>query len=45
MKGVANGLLSLKKKGVIHRDIKPSNVLLKNNVPKIADFGFAVYEK
>lgn len=43
VKGISNGLLSLKKKGVIHRDIKPSNVLLKNDVPKIADFGFAVY--
>lgn len=26
----------------MHRDLKPTNILLKNGVPKIADFGFAV---
>lgn len=25
----------------IHRDIKPANVLIKNDVYKIADYGFA----
>jgi serine/threonine-protein kinase ULK/ATG1 len=45
MKGLANALMHLKQKGVIHRDIKPSNVLLKNNIPKLADFGFAIYER
>lgn len=28
--------------GFIHRDIKPANILVDNNVPKIADFGFAI---
>jgi serine/threonine-protein kinase ULK/ATG1 len=42
MKGIANALFTLKKYGIIHRDIKPSNVLLKNGVPKLADFGFAI---
>ena len=27
--------------GIVHRDLKPANILLKNGVPKIADFGFA----
>ena len=27
--------------GYIHRDIKPANALIKNNVHKVADFGFA----
>jgi len=26
----------------LHRDIKPTNILIRNGVPKIADFGFAV---
>ena len=29
-----------KKKGYIHRDIKPANILIKDDVFKIADFGF-----
>lgn len=28
-------------KGYIHRDVKPANILVKNNVFKVADFGFA----
>jgi len=44
MKGVANALLNLKKYGIIHRDLKPSNVLLKDGIPKLADFGFAIHE-
>ena len=27
--------------GIAHRDLKPDNILLKDGVPKIADFGFA----
>lgn len=45
MKGVANALLTLKKNGIVHRDLKPSNVLLKDGVPKLADFGFAIHER
>jgi len=32
----------MNKKGFIHRDIKPANILMDKNIPKIADFGFAV---
>lgn len=32
----------MNKKGFIHRDIKPANILIDKNIPKIADFGFAV---
>jgi serine/threonine protein kinase len=32
----------MNKKGYIHRDIKPANILINNNQPKLADFGFAV---
>ena len=27
--------------GIAHRDLKPDNILLKDGIPKIADFGFA----
>lgn len=35
------GFQELVGKGYIHRDIKPANVLVKNNIHKVADFGFA----
>ncbi|EGR32326.1 protein kinase domain protein [Ichthyophthirius multifiliis] len=35
------GFQELISKGYIHRDIKPQNCLIKNNIFKIADFGFA----
>lgn len=28
--------------GIIHRDLKPANIFLKNDIIKIADFGFAM---
>lgn len=28
-------------KGYIHRDVKPANILVKKNIYKVADFGFA----
>jgi serine/threonine protein kinase len=42
MKGIANALCTLKTVSIIHRDIKPENVLLKDGIPKLADFGFAI---
>ena len=27
---------------VIHRDIKPANIFIKDGLPKLADFGFAI---
>lgn len=35
------GFKILVDKGYIHRDVKPANILVKNNVYKVADFGFA----
>ncbi len=39
--GLAEGLVSLHRAGVVHRDLKPSNVLLASDAPKIIDFGIA----
>lgn len=33
------------KNGVIHRDLKPENILLRDDVLKIADFGFAKHSE
>ena len=41
IKQLVDGLYYLQKKNIVHRDIKPANILLKNNVIKISDFGFA----
>ena len=38
---IMKGFQILVSKGYIHRDVKPANVLVKNNVYKVADFGFA----
>ncbi len=35
------GLGYAHKKGVIHRDLKPSNILLKDDIPKISDWGLS----
>lgn len=35
------GFQEMTNRGYIHRDIKPENSLIKNNVHKVADFGFA----
>lgn len=37
LKGFYNLILT----NVIHRDIKPANILIKNDMLKIADFGFS----
>ncbi|CAD8189189.1 unnamed protein product [Paramecium octaurelia] len=39
--GIMQGYKQMKQKGIVHRDLKPANILLKGQVPKIADFGFA----
>jgi serine/threonine protein kinase len=31
----------LVKNGVIHRDLKPENIMIKDDILKIADFGFS----
>jgi len=36
------GLKELLRNGYIHRDVKPANVLNKDDVFKVADFGFAI---
>lgn len=36
-----NGFRDLVSHNYIHRDIKPENSLVKGNVYKVADFGFA----
>ena len=38
---VLNAMLYLHKNRILHRDLKLQNILLKNNVIKICDFGFA----
>ncbi|KAM3135463.1 hypothetical protein pb186bvf_012482 [Paramecium bursaria] len=38
---ILQGFKYLRSKDIIHRDIKPENILIRNNVLKIADFGFA----
>lgn len=38
---IALGLNFLHSMHITHRDIKPENILMKNNILKIADFGFA----
>lgn len=36
------GFKEMVNKNYIHRDIKPENALMKDNIAKVADFGFAV---
>ena len=39
--GIMEGIKYLHDKCIVHGDIKPENIIMKNNVPKICDFGFA----
>ena len=36
-----NGASAPNAQRVIHRDLKPQNILIRNQTPKIADFGLA----
>jgi serine/threonine protein kinase len=38
---VARGLEHAHRKGIIHRDLKPSNILIKDDIPKISDWGLS----
>jgi serine/threonine protein kinase len=38
---ITRGLRYAHSKGVIHRDLKPSNILLKDDIPKISDWGLS----
>jgi len=40
--GLAEGLASIHRTGLVHRDIKPSNVLIDDAGPHIIDFGIAL---
>jgi serine/threonine protein kinase len=50
MSEICNGMVEMNRKSkfkmnnldFIHRDIKPANILLDKQMPKIADFGFAM---
>jgi serine/threonine protein kinase len=39
--GICDGLDYAHKKGIIHGDLKPDNILIKNNIPKISDWGLS----
>ncbi|KAL4506540.1 hypothetical protein ABPG72_000111 [Tetrahymena utriculariae] len=41
LKHLLNGLDEMQNKGIIHRDLKLANILVKEGIPKIADFGFS----
>ena len=43
MKGICEGIYILHLNDVIHRDLKPQNIMLAFGLPKIGDFGWAVY--
>lgn len=39
---VLEGLEKVHKSGIVHRDIKPENIFMKENSPKLADFGLSM---
>jgi serine/threonine protein kinase len=43
MRGICEGLYELHRFSVIHRDLKPENIVMSFGIPKIADFGWSVY--
>lgn len=42
-KQIIKGYKFLHDNKIIHRDLKPANILIKDELYKIADFGFAKY--
>jgi serine/threonine protein kinase/outer membrane protein assembly factor BamB len=40
--GLADGLASIHRAGLVHRDLKPSNVIITDQGPHIIDFGIAL---
>jgi serine/threonine protein kinase len=38
---ICHGYSALTREGIVHRDIKPENIMIKDNILKIGDFGFA----
>ncbi|CAD8169085.1 unnamed protein product [Paramecium pentaurelia] len=42
LKHLIKALLYLKERNIVHRDIKTQNILVSNQIPKLADFGFAI---
>jgi predicted Ser/Thr protein kinase len=40
--GLADGLASIHRAGLVHRDLKPSNVIVNEHGPHIIDFGIAL---
>jgi serine/threonine protein kinase len=38
---ILNAFLAIHELNILHRDIKLENVMIKNNVLKVVDFGFA----
>lgn len=42
-RGVMDGVAFLHSRGVCHLDLKPENILMAGGVPKVADFGTAVF--
>lgn len=43
MQQVARGVHAIHQRGIIHRDLKPGNILMDGEVPKVADFGLAMF--
>ena len=41
LKDIMKGAMYLHTNGMIHRDLKPANILIKEDICKLSDFGFA----
>jgi|JI6StandDraft_1071083.scaffolds.fasta_scaffold07370_8 serine/threonine protein kinase len=45
IRDIVNGYLELAHRNILHRDIKPANILLAEGSCRIADFGFAKFDR
>lgn len=45
IRDVVNGYLELASRNILHRDIKPANILIAEGNYRIADFGFAKFDR